>query len=140
MTVDRLRKQVENLSQEAAALKLEKERMSEEMRRMKMSQRQNSSQTPVKTEPIVSKPVKSSPMFAKASPPPVYINAAPAQEARNMCVKEDVGMGDRGFSVHGLFLFFAGNKKERETETPAIEKKQPMPGFLSSPFSSLLEF
>ena len=89
LTVDRLRKQVENLSQEAAALKLEKERMSEEMRRMKMSQRQNSSQTPVKTEPIVSKPVKSSPMFAKASPPPVYINAAPAQEARNMCVKEE---------------------------------------------------
>ena len=88
LTVDRLRKQVENLSQEAAALKLEKERMSEEMRRMKMSQRQNSSQTPVKTEPIVSKPVKSSPMFAKASPPPVYINAAPAQEARNMCVKK----------------------------------------------------
>ena len=32
LTVDRLLKQVENLSQEAGALKLEKERMSEEMR------------------------------------------------------------------------------------------------------------
>ena len=90
LTVDRLRKQVENLSHEASALKLEKERMSEEMRRMKMAQRSHSSSTPVKTEPVVSKSMKSSPMFAKASPPPVYIDASPVEEVTNEHVKEEV--------------------------------------------------
>jgi centromere protein J len=90
LTVDRLRKQVENLSHEASALKLEKERMSEEMRRMKMSQRSHSSSTPVKTEPVVSKSMKSSPMFAKTSPPPVYIDASPVEEVTNEHVKEEV--------------------------------------------------
>ena len=90
LTVDRLRKQVENLSQEAGALKLEKERMSEEMRQMKTAQRVSTTKMPGKTEAIISKPVKASPMFAKASPPPVYINASPeAQEVKDMFVKEE---------------------------------------------------